>query len=223
MKLIHTLFVAPVLLLASSLISPALKSGARAQVDVIAHDPTRWYWYTLLLIAGSFALVPALAAVAGTIRSRLGGIGGGLAVFGALVAAGDAMTQLVFWQMGAKGADKAQMAALMDRFQNAGGSGIVFGLGAVAFVLGSVLLAVGLVRERCAPTWAALAMVAGLVANIVAFTASSNVVVIASWAILLAGMAGIARARLALAGEPRQVQAPGVGRVSHRAAAEELG
>src|SRR5438094_904758 len=118
-----TLVLAPLFAVASSLVAPPLKSDAREQLAAIAAHPDRWYWFTLLLLIGSILFVPALLWIAGLVRSRaprLGEVGGALAVLGAIVAVGDVMTQFVSWQMVSGHADLAQMAAALDRFENAG-------------------------------------------------------------------------------------------------------
>ncbi|MEA2445363.1 MAG: hypothetical protein QOJ12_2655 [Thermoleophilales bacterium] len=191
-----SLVLAPLFALASALVAPALKSDAGPQLQVIAQHPTRWYWFTVLLLVGSILLVPALIGIAAMVRERsprLGDIGGGLAVLGALIAVGDVMSQLMSWQMVAKGADRAQMAALLDRWDTAGGVGVVFSVGGLSVLIGTVLLTIGLIRSRVAPAWVAIALSAAVVVNIMGFTASSNGVVAASWALLLVAMGYIAR------------------------------
>ena len=196
------LILAPLLSLASSLVSPALKSDEGAQLDVIAQHPNRWYWFTLLLLAGSILLVPALLGIAALVRERsprLGNIGGGLAVLGSLIAIGDVMSQFMSWQMVAAGADHAQMAALLKRFDDTAGVSLVFSVGGLAVLAGTVLLTVGLIRGRLAPAWAAVGISLGAVVNVAGFSAASGGVVAVSWAVLLVSMGAIGR--IVLAGE----------------------
>lgn len=200
-----SMFAAPLLLLASSLVSPALKSSSGAQLDVIAQNPARWYWFTVLLLSGSILLVPALLGIAALVRTsapRLGNLGGALAVLGAPIAVGDVMTQLMSWQMTTAGADRAQMAALLDRFQDAAGANVVFGIGGLAVVVGTLLLTVGLLRGRLAPAWATIGLSLGIVANVVGFSSSNNDAVVVSWAILLIAMGSIGRGVLGGAASP---------------------
>jgi uncharacterized protein DUF4386 len=189
-----TLVLAPLFAVASSVVAPPFKSGAREQIAAIAAHPERWYWFTLLLLIGSILFVPALLWIAGRVRTRsrrLADVGGALAVLGAVVAVGDVMTQFVTWQMVKGGAEPAQMAALLDRYQNAGGAAIVFTVGGLAILIGCVLLTVGLVRNRLAPTWAAVGLSLAVVANVVTFSAASNAGVLASWVLLLVSMVAI--------------------------------
>jgi len=190
-----TLVLAPLLALASSLVAPPIKSDAREQLAVVAAHPNQWYWFTLLLLAGSILFVPALLWIADLVRSRsprLGEIGGALAVLGAIIAVGDVMTQFVSWQMVKGGADLSQMAAALDRFDNAAGSSIVFTVGGLSILIGCVLLTVGLIRQHLAATWAAVGLSAAVLLNIVGFGASSNAVVAASWVLLLVSMGALA-------------------------------
>lgn len=190
-----TLVLAPSFAVASSALAPALKSDTHEQLAVIAAHPDRWYWFTLLLLAGSILLVPALLWIAGLVRSRaprLGEVGGALAVLGAIIAVGDVMTQFVSWQMVSGHADLAQMADALDRFQNAGGVGVVFATGALSILIGSALLTIGLIREHLVPAWAAAGLSVAVLANVVAFSAASNAGVLVSWIVLLVSMGALA-------------------------------
>lgn len=207
------LILGPLFSLGAALVSPMLKSDEAAQLDVVAQHPTRWYWSTVLLLVGSILLVPALLGIAALVRERaprLGAVGGGLAALGAVIAVGDVMSQFVTWQMVAKGADHAQMAALLRRTDAVAGVSVVFTVGGLAVLIGVVLLSVGLVRTRVAPAWVAAGLSVGTVMNIAGYGASSNAVVAVSWALLLAAMSSIAFTVLAAG---RRAHGPGdVGR-----------
>jgi hypothetical protein len=200
-----SMIAAPLFLVASALVSPALKSDEGSQLDVIAGHSTRWYWFTLLLLIGSMLLVPALLGLAALVHKRaprLAAVGGGLAVLGGMIAIGDVMTQFVSWQMVAKGADHDQMAALLHRFDNAPGVGVVFSVGGLAVLIGVVLLTIGLLRTRVAPTWAALGLSVATLLNIVAFSSASAAGVAVSWAVLLVAMGYIGWTALANEARP---------------------
>jgi hypothetical protein len=204
-----SLVLAPLFALASALVAPALKSDHGAQLEVISQHPDRWYAFSVLLLIGSILLVPALLGVAGLVRercSRLGDLGGGLAVLGFAIAIGHVMTLLVMWQMGAQGADHAEMTALLDRFENAAGANIVFAVGGLATVVGTVLLSIGLIRGRVVPSWAAIALSVAVVLDLAGYSASSNAVVVVSWAVLLVAMSQFARL-MAAAGRRGHVSA----------------
>jgi len=190
------------LLLGASLAWPAIKSNEAAQIAVISQHPGRYYLCTILILASSMLLVPALIGLMrmGAERSPvLSNLGGTLSVLGALIAIGDSASQLVIWQMGARGADRAQMAALLHRFDDVAGSSIVFSIGGLAIVVGVVLLSMALYRSRTVPAWASVGVAAGTVLNLVGFTAASVGVLIVSSVVLLAALGWIGR--LVLAGD----------------------
>jgi hypothetical protein len=189
------LVAAPLLALMSSLVAPALESDQRAQLDVIAAHQSRWYWFTLLLVAGSLLLIPAYLRLAALVRERsprLGAVGGALAIGGAAVAVGDSMSQLITWKMAAPGFDRVQMAQLLDRVENAPGATVIFALGGLAVLAGTVILTVGLLRVAGVPRWAAIGISVAILVNIVAFSAAAGAGVAASWALLLASMGAVA-------------------------------
>jgi hypothetical protein len=196
-----SLVAVPVLFALSGIAVPALKNGDAAQVAMIAAHPDAWYAFTILSILGSALLVPAALALmratgAATTSSVLGA---GLLCVGGLVALVDSATQLVYRQMGASSADPAQMTALLHRYENAAGANVIFMVGALALVVGTILLGIALLRTRVAPVWAAVLIPVGMVANIAAFVGSSKVLLIVSSVVLLAGMGRVAVTKRSLA------------------------
>lgn len=201
------LVAAPLFFLLSGLAVPALKNGDDAQLALIAAHPTSWYLFTLFSIVGSLFLVPAAAALMNATREaapRSALIGGGLLQLGAYVALIDSATQLVYWQMGRPVADRAAMAALLHRYESAPAASVIFMVGALAILVGSVLLAVAVARAHVAPLWASALLPVGLVANIAAFMGSSRPVLIASSVALLVPLAYVALSGRRL-GEPSPV------------------
>jgi hypothetical protein len=185
---------APLLTLVSTVVSPALKSDEAAQVAVIAAHPARYYAFALFTFAGIAMMIPAILGLTHLTRDRApgwGNWGGSLALLGAIIAAGDAATQWLIWQMGAAGADQAQMAALLKRYDSAVGSSLPFSIGGLAILVGVVLLGIGLYRARAVPAWTAAGFVLGIVLNLVGFTAASLAILILSSLILLLALAPI--------------------------------
>lgn len=188
------MILAPLLSLASALVAPALKGDAAAKLAEITQHQDRWYLYAILISVSSWLLVPAVLGLIWTVSERaprLALIGGGLALLGAVVAIGDATVELMYWQMGATGADRAQMAALAHRYENAAGSSLIFTAGGLALISGLTLLAIALRGTRTAPIWAVVGIPLGAVMNIAGFSASSNALVIASNVVLLAALGRI--------------------------------
>ena len=187
---------APLLWLAAEAVSPTLKSNSAAQLAVVAHHGNRWFGYTALLTLGTILFVPAILGIMRLTRAgmpRLTLIGGALLGYGTIIAVGDAMSQLTTWQMVTDHADRAQMAALLDRTSNAAGASLFFGPGGLAFLVGAILLTVALVRTRVAPVWASVAFLLGIITQLVGFTASSVAVITASAVICLVANSMLAR------------------------------
>ena len=201
---------APLLTLVSAIVCPPIKHDEAAQLAAIAEHPARYYTFTIFTWAGIALLVPALIGLMYMVRERApawGNAGGTLAIAGSLIAIGDAASQLVIWQMAARGADRAEMAALLKRFDDTLGSSLVFSIGGLAFLAGSVILGIGLYRSRAVPAWVAAGFVTGGFLNIVGFESSSVAILVASSVVLLAALGWIGwrmladRDRAALAGE----------------------
>jgi hypothetical protein len=163
---------------------------------VIAQHADRWFGYTALLTLGTILFVPAILGIMRLTRAgmpRLTLVGGALLGYGTIIAVGDTMSQLTTWQMVTGHADQAQMAALLDRTSNAGGASLFFAPGGLAFLAGSVLLTIALVRTRAVPIWASIAFLIGIVVQLVGFSASSVALIAASAVISLVAMAMLAR------------------------------
>src|SRR5437773_12101856 len=83
-----SLVLAPLLLLASSAVSPAIKSDEGAQLAVIAQHPDRFYLFSLLGLVSAVLLVPALLGLMQMLRERAPGwgyVGVGLMMLGNLL------------------------------------------------------------------------------------------------------------------------------------------
>jgi hypothetical protein len=199
LALASALIATPLLWLAAEAVSPKLAADSSEQLVIIGRHPDRWYAYTLLLIIGTMAFVPAVLALVrlASDSPRLAAIGGTALGFGTLIAIGDAMSQLMIWQMPGHGADQHQMAALIDRFDNSAGSSALFGIGGLGFLAGTILLSIALVRTRRTPAWATALFAVGIVVQLVGFTANSVGLILISSVILLAGMSRQAMSLLA--------------------------
>lgn len=188
------LALAPLLwLLAAPFAAGAMANGDAASVAAIAGQPGRYYLFTLLTLVGTMLVVPALVRLTELARARsplAAFLGGGLAQLGALVGIADSGTQLVYWQT--RGGNPAQMAALLHRYEDAPGANLVFMIGGLSLIAGSLLLALALVRSHLVPLWAAACLPLGMITNVVSFAAESRTLLAASSAILLAGFVRIA-------------------------------
>jgi hypothetical protein len=188
-----SLVAAPVCHLASALAAASLATGAAAEFASIAQHPDRYYAYTLLQLIGTALFVPLLVLLMQLARSRaprFAIVGAGLMQVGALIGVADAGTQLVYWQAAA--GDPSQMTALFQRYESAAAANVIFMVGGISLMVGSLLLATALFRARVAPTWAAACLPLGLIASIAAQAAGSRPILIAAALVLLAGLSRIA-------------------------------
>ena len=193
-----SLIAAPLLGLVAACAWPPLRSGERAQIAAISAQPGRWYIFSLFILLSSIMLVPAVLALMrllpatparswalimrlhGRARHPLIGIGDSTA------------TQLVFWQMGAPSASISQMVALATRYNSAPGAALIFMIGGLATLCGTLLLSAGLWRAHAIPAWTAAAIPVATIANIAGLSANSVPITIASFALMLAAFARIA-------------------------------
>ncbi|MGH8860758.1 MAG: hypothetical protein ACRDVG_05910 [Jatrophihabitantaceae bacterium] len=186
-----SLILAPLIGLGAAVALPALRGTRDAEISEIAQHSDRFYLYAIGILVSSYLSVPAFFGVMNLLRERSpkwAYLAGGLAQVGLLVAIGDAATELLYWQMGMPGADRAQMAALADRYEAAGGSSVVYTVGGLALLAGTVLLSVELWRTRVVPRWTAAGLTAGILLNIGAFSAANLPLLIASYVAMLSAL-----------------------------------
>jgi hypothetical protein len=190
-----SLILAPLLGLVAVCAWPPLRASDRAQIAAIAVHPGRWYVFSLFILLSSYLLVPAVLALMRVLRPSRPGwavLAGSLALFGILVSIGDSAIELMYWQMGTRGASLSQMAALAARYDAAPGVSLLYLAGGVAVLCGMTLLAAGLWRSRAVPAWTAAGIIAATVVNIVGLSSASVPLAIISYALMLAALGRIA-------------------------------
>jgi len=187
------LLLAPALAIIGVLIQPTMSDEAAHQFAALA-DHRGATIAGLVLGTVSAALLIAgviwLASAVGPRAARLARAGGVLAVFGLLV---------VIFENGiaaaapsvVNGLDPARAIAALDRVNN---SAAVSSLEPLAIIgdLGLAILGVAVVRSG-APRWTALAMALGAFGQGIGFATASRGLVIAGFAVLLAGLAQAVR------------------------------
>jgi hypothetical protein len=175
-----SLIAAPVLMLLSGLVLPQLRGPDGTELSVAAAYPARYYAYVLLGLAGSVALVPAVYGIARRTclrRGRLGTIGGGLALIGVALSLADWGGELVKVEMGALSTTyHGAMVALLGRFDSSARIAAPLQLSGIAFLLGMILLSIGLFRGRTAPGWVCIGLIAGALGNLAGFATGSLIV-----------------------------------------------
>ena len=204
-----SLILSPLLLTAAFVIVPTTASDPDTALDVITHQPTRWYLFGLLQLLSYLLLVPATLGLVHLAHPRSpawADLGGALAVLGAITSVAD--TRLWVFaqqQMATPAADRPQMVALVHRLDQAMSGSLPFILGSLALVIGTVVLAIGLYRSRAVPAPAAAAIGVGMIGTFVAWFASSQPTLIAASVVLLAGYGWIG---VQLLRQPHQDRGP---------------
>jgi hypothetical protein len=178
---------APLFGLVAAFATPALATTATGEINGIAASPGQFYVYALCILVSSFLLVPAVFALIDLLRPhRPWGsfVVGVVAQIGMLVAVGDAASELVFWQMGARGTDLPAMAAVADAYGNAPGTSLIYAIGGLCTLVGVIGLGFLLWRTQVLAPWAAAALPVGTVANIVGFGTASRALLAGSYVVL---------------------------------------
>src|SRR5207247_5703359 len=117
------MILAPVCLLAASIVVPSSDNNAGAILRATAAHQDRFYISTVLVIVGLVLLLPAVLGLMHMLRERQlawGHIGGGLALLGNLMFMLFAGVWLMQWQM-VRGGSQADMVALSHRLTPQGG------------------------------------------------------------------------------------------------------
>jgi hypothetical protein len=153
----------------------------------------------ILFLVGSLVLLAASVGVIRLFANRrvtLGQIAGGLLVMGsAATFAFYAFTTVEYEMVNISGLDRAQMARLLDKGQEASSGIPIFFMFIVGIVIGLILLAIASWRGKVVPPWASLALVA---AGVVSFFGESKGVGIVSFALLIVGLGSLGMVVLGL-------------------------
>jgi hypothetical protein len=193
------LILAPILFGISDLVEPAWADDSADYLAEVAGGTNRHLAWAGLFAVGALLM---LAGMIGTARLLRGGRGGAVGIAGAwmlgvsvTMAAGLVLAQAVLEvEMVSAAADRAEMVALNERTMDSTFGMVAFGLLFFGgFGLGSLLVAVGLLRRRAVPVWSPALILTWLV---VLFASSSQVVNGLSFVLLVAAFAPIA-ARIA--------------------------
>jgi hypothetical protein len=186
-----SLIVAPLVLLAGELLHPPFQPDPARQLAVVAANPDRWYLAHLLSLIGFALLVPGilgLAQLVGQRRAALADLGGALALLGVLAITGLlSIDGFGVWQMAQPAADRAEMAALLDRIFTSPGV-VPLVVVALAFPVGLLVLTLGLYRAQLVPAWTAGLVAIGVVVWFTGEAAASKAIMVAGVTILALGL-----------------------------------
>jgi hypothetical protein len=199
------LFFGPVLSMIAALLDPAFSEGpdgGPGYLDQVASAPV------LHEVAGLINLVSVLLLIVGLVgairllrgpRGAIGRIGAGLLLVASVVLeAGTFVTSAIDAAAVSPGVARPQALALTA----AASGGVVDLVFAIAFfggfLLGSLLLAVGLIRRRAVPIWAAVLVAVQLV---ISFLAPDNLIDALADLVLAVGFGAVAWTILSLSNE----------------------
>jgi len=197
---VAALVVAPALLLVDNLLHPTeyARDHEAEQLAEIADAYTRWQ---LAHALGFVALIVFTAAVLGLgwlVRRRQPGLGlvaGALGIIGLLGLASivtiDGYTWAVLGEVSAKTTDKAAIELALHDVQQSDWSLLYYTV-PLAWIIGMVMLAVGLARQGAAPAWACALLVLGTLMVATETIVTDNAYFIAGAAVMLAACLSVA-------------------------------
>jgi hypothetical protein len=185
--------LAPLLALVSGIVQPDPKIDEGKELAVVASNLDAWYLATLIGLVSIVLAVPAVLGLMHMLRERevaWGHVGGGLGVLGLLAYTGLTTLGLVQWQMASTG-NTGAMTDLLHRLNHTTGVMLPFAIGAVAFGVGLICLAIGLYRARYVHSWMSLCLAVAAACIVVSgFTASAPVFIFGA-AFMLVGLGSI--------------------------------
>lgn len=196
------LIATPILLFAAVLLAPNTSDDAGKALNQVADNKARDVIGGLLFLFAPLVLVPAMMGVIRLMRRRgvtLGQVGAALIMFGGLMT-------MAFYGYGVvqyiaateSGLDHAQMAKLFDAVDDSALQiPVILGF-VVGLLIGSILLAIALWRNRVVPVWGPIALV---ISAILGFFGMNTVIGAISFALLFVGVLPIAQKLLSISDE----------------------
>jgi hypothetical protein len=167
--------------------------GTRDQFDNIAASPGVWQVATVLNMLGIVLFVPAVLGLLHLLHHRgavLGHIGGGLLLIGLLgFAAHNAGYYGTLGAVSAPGIDQEQMIRFWQAAETVPGNLVSLLMFLIGYVLGMVLLGVGLFWARVVPRWTAALIVLYVVGTL--FASEGLLIALISWMLLFVGLGTI--------------------------------
>jgi hypothetical protein len=182
--------LAPLFLLASTIIHPETGTSAASQALAIAASPDAWYVAHVLGLVSIVLAVPAVLGLMHMLRDKHaleGHLGGALALVGLLAFVGIVAMELTFWQ----GGGPVDTAVLIDRASETAGLFIPFYVMSFGFAAGMLVLASGLYAARAVHPAMAACLAVGAACLAVAFPLAAGWLMIVSAALLAVGFGTI--------------------------------
>lgn len=205
------LIAGPVLFVIANIVSPAWGDDTAEYLDEVAGSETAHVLSALVFMIGGLLLIAGLIGVIRLMRGRgsaLGQIAAAMMIVGAVTATSFYPISVIEAEAVDGAYDRGQMVGLLEQAEESAAALPVFVPFLVGIVLGSILLAVALWRTRVVPIWAPIALV---VSTVVGFFSQSQLVGVASFVLLAAGLGAVGLKILSLsdADWDRMAVAPG--------------
>lgn len=199
-----SLVTAPVLLLAGEVVRLTIEDGAAIGTEQhlanVAASAGPWQLMTVLNMISVILFVPAVLGLIHLLRRTrpiLAHVGGGLALVGLLGAAGHNVFAFVLdGAMSQVEGGRAQMAELVVQLERLPSFGFVLVMFIAGFVLGLLLLGIGVYRGHVLPRWIGAAIGLGMLVS--SNAGGSLPLTLVADGLLIAGMATIGLRVLAM-------------------------
>jgi hypothetical protein len=142
---------------------------------------------------GCLLIIPAvLTALRQAPRSRLAFVGGSLMIAGYVCYFGVLLSNMIIIAMAEHGGPLADFAAVIDASQADGSTAWVFPIFIAGNLLGTLLFAIGLLRSRTVPIWAAVLIMLWPVLHISGLFLGGEVLEVIGAVLQAIGFAGVA-------------------------------
>jgi Domain of unknown function (DUF4386) len=186
------LIAAPLLFLLGSAIDPAWAEDTDEYLSEVAADKGLYLLAGILNLVGALLLIPGLLGVIHLLRRRrvtLGQVGAALVMVGAVAIASTYAISVIEIVGTGDEFDRGQVVSLLDEAEESGEAAPIFVMFLLGLVLGSILLAIGLWRQKAVPVWVPIVLVLSSVAGFVAGDSQASSLI--SSAILAAALIAI--------------------------------
>jgi Domain of unknown function (DUF4386) len=174
------LIVAPLLFLLGSVLDPAWADETEEYLNEVAADRGLYLLAGILNLIGALLLIAGLLGVIHLLRRRrvtLGQVGAALVMIGAVAIASTYVIS-VFEIVGTGDEfDREQVVTLFEDTEESGEAAPIFVMFLLGLVLGSILLAIGLWRQRAVAVWVPIVLVLSSVAGFVAGDSQASALV----------------------------------------------
>jgi hypothetical protein len=183
--------------------------GDETGADALALAATSPDLIRLLLVAGMLGcllIIPAVVTALGLAwRSALAFVGGSLMIAGYVCYFGVLLSNMIIIAMAERGGPMTDYAAVIDASQSDPWTVWVFPIFIVGNLLGTVLFAIGLLRSRTVPIWAAILIMLWPPLHVVGLIIGGEVLEVIGAVLQAIGFAGVAAGVLRRSGPQSSV------------------